>query len=820
MSRRSGGGRPRKLTNCPAFRRWLGGTWLDEGARVSLLPAIATSWLLGLAGSSFGTGLTGLASIGLGLAGLLAARALLPVPLDRSRWVIVALSMAALSAGLATRVTAPRPVPARGLCRLVVDVIQVQHGVDTVRSDVVVVSGERVDDHRTIPVGLRLATAPLALPLGARVEVLAQLKPQQAFRNPTPHPALPDPDAADASAWLSASAGVRVISQSPLHRAIDRARSAVRHALVTTLSAQSAGLARALVLGEGRAVDAQAADDVRAAGLSHVLAVSGLHVTLVVGALVALLRWLLLWTPLALRFDVRRIACAVGVGLVLLYAPFAGGSASAWRAAVTAAIAWTLVAAGRRPDPAAITAAAALLLSAITPGEVWNAGFALSIVATAAIVSITAPQDQEPSVEDKRTWTHHIRLALVISWRAFVATAPIVLWLFGTLPWIGLVANLLLVPLASVLLLPVVTLHAFFATCLPVIGGVTAPLATWTIDGFVAASAWLGQAPGFSPPPLSWVQGLSLAGLCAAWLLMKTARALGIATSVCVIAFALAEWHLRVTEQPRDILRATFLDVGQGDSALLDMPNGQLMLVDAGGNPNGGPDPGRAVLVPLLQARRRDRIDVVVITHPHPDHYGGLRAIVEAAIPIGEVWDSGQGDAETPDGELSALLRELSSRGTKLRRPQDLCRQPQRFGRARVAVLWPCPTYDPGHDPNDNSLVLRVDHGARSVLLTGDIEGHAEQGLVATQAARLDVDVLKVPHHGSRTSSSQPLLDVVSPRIAVVSSGAFNRYGHPHGDVAERLRHAAQRVVRLDQAGGTIIESDGNTLLITRWADR
>ncbi len=785
---------------------------LDEGAQMFALPAIATAWLLGLAASALGMGSAGMALLGLGVAGLLMARALLPIALTTSRWAAWALAFAAFVAGLSTRVIEGGPVPVAGLARLVVDVTRVDHGAGATTCDVVVVSGERVDDRQPILAGSRLMTGPVALPLGARVEVLAQIKLQQPFRNPSPHPALPDPRATQARAWLSASAGVRVLAQAPWWRAIDRARGAVRAALVATLPANAAGVARALVLGEGRAVDPTDAQDVRAAGLSHVLAVSGLHVTLVVGALVGLLRWLLLWTPLALRVEVRRIACAIGIGVVLLYAPFSGGSASAWRAAVTAALAWALVAAGRRPNPAAITAAAALLLSAITPAEIWNAGFVLSIVATAALVSI-------PRHEGPPTWRERIRLVLMITWRAFVATAPIVLWLFGTLPWIGLLANLLLVPLSSVLLLPVVTFHALLATCLPSLAALTAPLAGWAIDGFIAASAWLGKAPGLSPPPLSWPQGLSLAALCAAWLLIKSQRALFVVTTLCVISIALAEWHVRVAERPTERLRATFLDVGQGDSALVDMPNGQLMLIDAGGNPNGGPDPGRAVLVPLLAARRRKHIDVAVITHPHPDHYGGLRALVDAAVPVAEVWDTGQGDTEEPEGELSKILRVLSSRGTRLRRPNEICREPQSFGAARVTVLWPCPRFDAGHDPNDNSLVLRIEHGAHTLLFTGDIEGHAEQRLVATRAADLNADVLKVPHHGSRTSSSQALLDAVSPRFAVVSSGAFNRYGHPHPDVAERLHRAAQRVIRLDRAGGTFIESDGRRLFATMSAN-
>lgn len=779
---------------------------------MSALTAIATGWIFGLALSAaqqWDGAMAGLSLLGLAIASLLAARALLDRPLRTARRWAWALGVASFLAGAATRVEQRSPVPPAGLCRLVVDVEEMRHGTgQPVLGRVRVVSGQRVPDQVPVPAGTRLVTAPIALPVGARVEVLTQLKPEQAFRNPTPHPPLPDPLAPTGRAWISESAGVRVIEHNWVLASIEAARASIRLALDRSLSKRNAGVARALVLGESRAVDRVDNDNVRAAGVSHVLAVSGLHVTIVVGLLVAFLRWLLLRTPLALRCDVRRIACGLGIPLALIYAPLAGGSPSAWRAAVTAVIAWALVVAGRRPSAPAVTALAAVVLSAATPSEVWNAGFALSIAATAAIVSVTE------RAEGQRSWLQYLRDTLTVTWRALLATAPLVLWIFGTLPWASIVANLLLVPLTSVLLLPLVTLHALLATLLPSLVVVTAPPLSWAIDGFLAACELFGGWPGLSPPPLTWAQGLLLTTLALALLFVRERRWSVALCVVAVIGIALAEVHVRIAEQPHDVVRATFLDVGQGDSTLVDLPDGKLMLIDAGGNPGGGRDPGKFVLVPLLRARRRQHIDIVVLTHPHPDHYGGLRAVVAAGITIGEVWDTGQGDDEISAAELSHLLATFRSGGTPVLRPSALCATARVHGAAGVRVLWPCPSYDPGHDPNDNSFVLRIDHGARSFLFTGDIEGHAEGTLVSSDV-RLDADVLKVPHHGSRTSSSEALLAAVSPSIAIVSAGAFNRYGHPHREVSERLRAAVHDVVRIDQRGGTIVVSDGQRLTMT-----
>jgi len=261
--------------------------------------------------------------------------------------------------------------------------------------------------------------------------------------------------------------------------------------------------------------------------------------------------------------------------------------------------------------------------------------------------------------------------------------------------------------------------------------------------------------------------------------------------------------------------------VGQGDAALVDLPDGTLMLVDAGGNPGGGPDPGARVLLPLLQARRRDAIDLLVLTHPHPDHYGGLEALL-GQVPIREIWDSGQGAAEREQSGTARASAELLDRaralGSRVRLPSELCGQVQTRGRATLHLLAPCPAYDSGYDPNDNSLVLRIDIGRRRLLFTGDVEAHAEGQLVQQQREALRADVLKVPHHGSRTSSSLELLAAVQPSIAVVSAGATNSFGHPHREVLARLEARVAHVFSTAQHGGTVVLTDGNTLLLETWS--
>jgi competence protein ComEC len=247
--------------------------------------------------------------------------------------------------------------------------------------------------------------------------------------------------------------------------------------------------------------------------------------------------------------------------------------------------------------------------------------------------------------------------------------------------------------------------------------------------------------------------------------------------------------------------------VGQGDSILLDFPDGSVMLVDAG---VARPDVGRAAILPLLEARRRARIDVLALTHPHPDHYGGLASVLEG-IEVGELWDSGQAESESPDGPASQLLATARARGVRVRSPAELCGHGRRFGGARVDVLWPCAAYDPGYDPNDNSLVLRVTYGERALLLVGDLERHGEAMLLARRAP-LRADFLKVGHHGSRTSSTAAFLAAVRPRFAAISAGRYNHYGHPHRETLEALAAVGAEVLRTDLHGGVVVTTDGHRL--------
>jgi beta-lactamase superfamily II metal-dependent hydrolase len=241
------------------------------------------------------------------------------------------------------------------------------------------------------------------------------------------------------------------------------------------------------------------------------------------------------------------------------------------------------------------------------------------------------------------------------------------------------------------------------------------------------------------------------------------------------------------------------LDVGQGDATLVDLPDGTLLLVDGGGVVGSPSDPGSRVILPLLRERRRERIDVAILSHPHPDHFLGLATVLRS-VDVGELWDTGQGRAHGAGPDYAAMIRDLGDRGVPIRGPGELCGR-DTLGGASLRVLAPCPAFDPSLGANDNSFVMTLGLGDRRVLLMGDAEHEGEARLVRERAGELRADLLKVGHHGSRTSTSPELVARVEPRFATISCGVRNRFGHPQASPLATLASAGVVTHRTDRRG-------------------
>lgn len=674
-------------------------------------------------------------------------------------------------------------------------------------------------DDGTVPhATATLYGGPDDLARGDVVEIVAQLgAPQRLWNDATG-----DPRPAEARRGVTRSGGaidVRTVARAFGPFAwIDRARAHVRARIDGTFPTDTAPMARALVLGESDLADG---DDAafRASGLSHLLAVSGMHLVIVVlGATAALRALLSRIEALAARVDVARVAAAIAIPLTFAYASFAGAGGSTVRAAWMTCAAMLARALGRRSGGVRAFAISLVAMAAFDPLVAFDLSFTLSAAATAGLLFLARPltdtlASRLPSARPFAWAAGSLGTTLAAS----IPCAPILARFSTSLPLAGALANMLAVPLGEAIALPVCLAHAVLAAwpaaergCAAVASG--ALVAVRAIARGFAGASWLSASV---PPPSAW----QLATMVAAVVAIATHRGSLRRVVACAAAAVLLLLELRARRDgaPRGVLRATFLDVGQGDAAIVDTPDGSALVVDGGGLVGSPIDVGARVLAPELRARRRDAIAIAVLSHPHPDHFGGLASGL-AAVRVGSFWDTGQGERE-PAGAYAATLTAMRARSAAVVRPSALCGS-HLVGGARIEVLAPCPGPAPDVGANDNSFVLRVSFGARAILFVGDAEHDEERALVRLGAHRLRADVLKVGHHGSRTSSTPAFVAAVAPAEAVISTGVRNRFGHPSPSTLATLARAGARVWRTDRDGAVTVTTDGASLDVRASARR
>ncbi|RLB55459.1 MAG: DNA internalization-related competence protein ComEC/Rec2 [Deltaproteobacteria bacterium] len=652
----------------------------------------------------------------------------------------------------------------------------------------------------------RLYGAPESLARGDVLLLVIDLAPVHLFDNP----GLPDPRIRLALTGVAASGGVvdlqRLERGSSMSSWVDRARASVRRRIEATFAPDLAPFARALVLGESD-LGRSERDAFRLSGLAHLLAVSGTHLVIAVVAFGRGLRALLArFRSLAARLDVGRISAGLCVPLVWLYADFAGGGGSAYRAAAMLTFAMVTRAAGRRPGGLRCFALSLIAGSMVEPLAICDLSFLLSVAATAGLVVGHRPI--QGWAKGRHRVLRGFGTAMFSTVAAMSACAPVLLMIGSELPLLGVAANVLAAPVGELLALPLCLVHAVLWWS-PAAEQGAALLAGGALAA-VRAVAHAASEPAAAilelPPPTHWQLAVAAVGAVALWTVPRRI----ISSIAAVVTLAVLELVAIHHGAPHGQLRITVLDVGQGDALLVDLPDGKLMLVDGGGLVGSPVDIGERVVLRALSWRRRQQIDVAVLTHPHPDHYSGLQSTLrKLAVP--EVWDTGFSAAQQPDGPVARWLAGLTARGVTVRSTATLCGGARRYGGAEVRVLSPCPTFDPAHGANDNSVVLLLRFGSRAALLVGDAEHAQEQALLAHHRATLGVDFLKVGHHGSRTSTGRAFVTAVSPTVAAISCGVRNRSGHPHRPTLATLAAAGAQVLRTDRGGAVVWETDGES---------
>jgi len=656
---------------------------------------------------------------------------------------------------------------------------------------------------------LVLATAPTLpwpLALGDRVRMEARMRAPEGQRNPRGRDRARELAARGIGREAYAtSPPVRIAPPSPL-AVLEEGRARFAEAATRALPPREAALARAIGAGDRGAIDPATNEAFARSGLAHLLSVSGLHLAVVAFGVYRAVRWLLArWDAFALRFEPRRAAAVVVIPLTLCYALATGADVPIVRSALAAALAFVGVLLDREPDALNVVALAAIAVLAVEPGALLDPSFQLSFASVAGLALWTSPLRRAIAVP-RQTATlagrarEALLSALCASAAATLATAPIVAFHFRRLSLLSVASNLVGVPVGSALTVTAALAAVASALAPPLAPALLlacrplASLLLYVNDAF-AAPAW--SVLGVGSPGIAGAS-LCYAGLLAAWKWRGIPRALAAAAALVALLAPGPARHLLAVR--RGGLEVTFLSVGQGDATALLLPDGSAVLVDGGGEAKGRYDPGARDLVPWLRDAGVTRLAAVFLSHPHPDHLFGLPAVA-AALPVERFFTNGR-----PGDEAAAAVF------ARLPRPERLARG-DRFERAgvRFEVLSP-PTDSEAWTENDASLVLRVEHGAVAFLLCGDIEAEGEAALAAPAGAlRLRADVVKLPHHGSATSSGRALVQAVRPSYAVATLGKDNRFGFPSPEVVGRWHGAGAVVLRTDE-GAVRFLSDGRVV--------
>lgn len=592
---------------------------------------------------------------------------------------------------------------------------------------------------------------------------------------------------------------VRLAPPSPLAW-LERGRQRFAEAAVA-LPPREAGLVRAIGTGDRGGLDAATNDSFARSGLAHVLSVSGLHLVVVAAGLERLLRGALLrLEPIASRWDARRGAALIALPVTVAYTLATGASYPVVRAAIGGAAAFAGTLLDREGSAANALGLATLAVLAVEPGSLLDPSLQLTLASVAGLVALATPIRGAIPVARPPAGSWRARLVepilggLAATLAASLATAPVLALQFRRLPALGILSNLAGVPIGTALT-AVTALAAVAAAVAP-------PLATpllWLCRPLASALLLvsdLAAAPAFavigvaSPGPL-------LAGVaCGAVLLLGrlTGALRWTAALVAVAAVALPGPLRQAAARLRGQLEVVSVSVGQGDATLLRLPDGEAVLVDGGGAIGPGPDPGARDLVPLLRDLGVTRLSLVVLSHPHPDHVLGLAAVARA-VRIDRLVAGGG----APDEAAAAVLALL---------PPAERLPPGRSLALGGVLLESVGGRLEGLEENDASLVLRIVHGEAALLLPGDLEARGEAAALAG-GHPLAAEVVKVPHHGSRGSSTAPFVAAVHPRLAIVSVGARNRYGFPHPEALARWRGAGATCLRTDE-GAIRLLSDGH----------
>jgi competence protein ComEC len=661
------------------------------------------------------------------------------------------------------------------------------------------------------------------LTYGDRVRFRARLSPPENFHNPGTY----DYQAALARQGIFVRGSISKIEDlvfigkgrtSLFRRKLEESRKTIKEFIAINTDPPARSLLTALVLGEKGDIPPGIRRSFARAGVGHILAISGLHIGIIGGLFFSLFRRLLRsWPAVIQSVGVTVPAALLALIPVGAYSLLAGAAGfSLIRAFIMLATFSIFLALGRVRDTLDALTLAALLIMVLFPAAPFSISFQLSFSAVLAIIWLGPGwrvSERARTAETGGLFWRRVKQTWHIALAALAGTAPLVAYHFNLITPVGLVSNLVIVPLVSLILVPLSLLSVLGMAFSLVVGVKLVQAAAAMAQGLIALVDFFSRIPFghfMVPPPALWQLSLIFVGLFSLGAIMRgRGWARPVFSLVVVVLAAGLAWQ-SLAGKGGGRLEVVFLDVKQGDATLVIFPQGATMLVDAGGFRDTFFDVGERVIAPYLLYRGIRKLDYLVITHSDLDHYGGLSYVINN-FSVKELWGN---LSSWENRQRQALTALLSAQGSRFISVDDRA-SPRFIQGVEVKVLNPRAGMTAGPLAssqgwrNNQSVVLRARYGQVSFLLTADIEVQTEVRL-ANSGHDLSAAIMKVPHHGSRTSSTVEFLRAVRPRAAVVSGGWGDRYGLPAAQVMKRYRDQGISLFRVDRQGAVSITTAGD----------
>ncbi len=626
----------------------------------------------------------------------------------------------------------------------------------------------------------------------------------------------------DENSWVKIGEGFK----NPLLLQIEGWRDHIRNFLEKESYSPSSSIFKALILGEQGDIPEEVKGHFIVTGIAHLLAISGDHLGIVALLSFSLLIWILKRSEfLLLSISVKKLAAGLTIPCILLYTFIAGGGISVIRATIMVITFFLSILFNRERNLLHTLALAAFLILIFSPPSLFDVSFQLSFLAVLSILYLVPRilqglKKEEISLPLKTSWKQTIlkytKLSLLVTAVAIFGTAPFVALHFNRISPIGFITNLFFIPWVGFLIVPLSLMASILSFVFYPLAALLIHINEFFTVFLLQSVAFFASFPFaslFISTPTAFEIILFYVLLFSVVHLQKRKVVRYLFLGVCVaLILDLAFWNLKGLIQKN--LTITFIDVGHGDSILLEFPKGKKMLIDGGGLHEDRFDIGKNVIAPFLWKKKIRRIDFIVLTHPDPDHLKGLNFIA-SHFSIGQFWDNGV----RTDSEFYQQLEEtiLGKRIERLSLNENS--PPQMINGVQIAFFNP-PVKGPSHASlpapsllNNHSLVMMIQFKNIRVLMAGDIEKEAEYRMLK-EGYPLNADILKIPHHGSSSSSTLYFLQGVKPTYAVLSVGERNIGRLPHPEVLKRYQELGAKIYRTDKHGAITIITDGKKIEI------